>query len=238
MDELARAFSDSGYPVFRPAFTGHCGDPEGHFQIRAEQWEADARRFYGIAKAKSDALRVPLLLVAYSFSGLVFQALGVELPFQRRVYFAPPFETHFWYPLAVWLAGIWPGFTYRTMIPEGYFANERAGLRSLLALDAFLERWRQGRGGGDSAPVLIWDDPGDELVDAPALRKLAEAQRGWSFRALSVDESTLPGKYHHLLIDSQTLGPSEFRRAVKETAEFLAGRAGGKVSGAGIPLPF
>ncbi len=221
MDNLAGAFVRAGFAVYRPAFSGHCGENEKHLYVKAADWDQDARRFYAEAKRKADSLHVPLVLVAYSFSAVVFQVLSDALPFSQRVYFAPALETHFWYPLVVWFAGFWPSLTYHTMVPEGYYANAVSGQRSVLALNEFFLRWQKGEGKADKAPALLWGDPGDELVHVPHLKSFADAKPGWKFAELSIAGSTLKKKYHHLIIDQASLGKKEWERVLDETLKFL-----------------
>jgi len=55
--------------------------------VQPLHWEEDVRRMHGIASARAKELGVPLSLVAYSFSALVFQVLAAEFPFGKRILF-------------------------------------------------------------------------------------------------------------------------------------------------------
>ncbi|HEY8278726.1 MAG TPA: alpha/beta hydrolase [Bdellovibrionota bacterium] len=221
MDEMAAKFAKAGFGALRAAFTGHSGDGDRHLQIRAHDWQEDASRIHSLAQGKAKKLGVPLYLVAYSFSALVFQVLSAELPFAKRVYFAPALATRAWYPIGIKLARLIPDLQFRSWIPDGYAANEVSGLRCVLALDDFFHRWKQGEGREDIAPALIWGDPQDELVNMPAVKKLSEEKRNWSFRELSANGCERRRKYHHLVIDSASIGKSEWERVMGETLRFL-----------------
>lgn len=224
MNQLASHFASNGYEVLRPSFRGHCGKDYDLQAVKAEQWEEDARRFHAQAKVKADALKVPLFLAAYSFSGLIFQSMSEELPFARRIYLAPALETHFWYPIAIFLVNLWPVNFFRTLIPDGYFAQEYGGTRSVIAMNHFFLRWGERRKNADTVPTLIWADPADELVHGPKLKLLAESRPGWEFRALSVSGSTLPVSYHHLVIDEPSMGLEEWTRFTQGSLKFLEGK--------------
>lgn len=223
MDDLRLAFVEAGYEVFRPAFTGHQEENGDFLRVRAEEWENDARRFHAIASQRAKELGVPVFLCAYSFSALIFQALAHELKFDRRVYLAPALKMHFWYPVAIEIVKRWPSFTFRSRIFKNYYANARGGARPVTALHYFMQRWREGRSRADGVPTLIWASPKDELVHGNRLRKLAESREGWEFRELSVAGSTLPKKYHHLVVDQAALGKKEFARVAGETIHFFGG---------------
>jgi len=221
LSEIAKHHAANGYEVLLPSFTGHCGPAETLQNVKPEEWESDARRFHAAAKEKAMKKKVPLVLSAYSFSGLVFQSLSRELPFDRRVYLAPALETHFWYPFVVFLVNLWPTNLPRTVIPEGYYAQEYAGTRSVLTMNHFFLKWNEQRKTEDPTPTLIWASLKDELVHGPRLKKLAEGKKGWKFREVSVSGATLKPSYDHLIVDSASLGQAEFSRMLVETGKFL-----------------
>jgi hypothetical protein len=219
LDSLGNFLARSGLEVFRPAFTGHRGgDGEAFLSVRAEQWEADARQFHAQASARAGELGVPLHHVAYSMSGLIFQALRSELPFARRVYFAPALAMHYWYEPAMWVARTAPWVQFRSRIPHGYNANTVSGFRSAIALHEF---HRRHAGGADRVPTLIWCSLQDELVHGAGLRALAAQNPAWEFREVSIAGCTLPVRYHHLIIDEAAVGPTEWEKITTGTVQFL-----------------
>lgn len=220
MDELAKSFSSAGYEVFRPAFTGHCGENEKYLNVTAEEWEADARRIYGVAAARAENLKKPIHLVAYSFTALIYQTMEKELPFDRRVYLAPPLATKFWYPAVSWLARTFPWITYESKNTMCGF-NVKSGARPLLALEVFLQRWRDGAGKNYSGPVLVFAEPDDELVSYGGLVTFVADKNNWSMERVSNAGHTMPETYHHLIVDSPTLGKEEFSRMLGLAKDFL-----------------
>lgn len=221
MEELAQALANAGYEVLRPSFTGHCREPEELQNVEADSWEKDARDFYAAAKKKADALKVPLYLAAYSFSGLAFHSLRAELPFRKKVLLAPALETKFWYPFAVFLLGYIPKFAFRTQIPNGYYAQEHSGLQAVVAMNHFVLKWQKNKGEPDDGPVLLWVHPGDELVSASGLKEVS-LRRGWDYREIDIKGCELPTCYKHLIVDSAAVGKEQWKKMVEGTLEFLA----------------
>lgn len=221
MDELSVCFASFGYEVFRPGFCGHHGDAEELLGVTADEWEEDAARIHAEAQARAGALGVPMHLLAYSFSGLVFQVLSEKFPFARRVYLAPALALHFWYLPLMWLVRLIPWLTFRSVIPRAYVASERSGLYSVLAMDKFYLRWKLGEGRQSGSPTLIFAARRDELVHGPNLAEMAMEIPGWEFRETNVSGSTLPKAFHHLIVDSVSLGKAEFERVVNRAREFL-----------------
>jgi hypothetical protein len=221
MDALAQELAESGLEVFRASFSGHCEGHGDYLKVTAADWESDARRIHGIASARAKELAKPLYLTAYSFSSLVFQTMAKELPFAKRLYLAPPFETKFWYPVVRWIARTFPDYSYSTLNPY-CGANPRSNGRSLLALEEFLERWRAGRGRDDATPLLAFAEPDDELVSFSGVQAVTSANPRWRVEAISNREHTLPKSYHHLIIDEPSLGNKEWQRLRQSARVFFA----------------
>lgn len=218
MDDLALAFAAAGYEVFRPGFAGHHGKNESYLDVEPAHWERDAREVYAIAEKRAKKLGLSIYLAAYSFSAAVFQSLTEELPFARKIFFAPALATKSWYPVVKVLARIFQGVEYRSMNLKGYFANARGGTKPLLAFDHFLARPKHA-----PEPVLIWIDPKDELVSYRGVRKLAEKNR-WRIEKISIRGSTLRRSFHHLIVTEEALGKKEWTRMIASTLEFLDGK--------------
>jgi esterase/lipase len=221
MDELAQTFASFGYEVLRPGFCGHHGDPEELLGVTAKEWEDDAHRIHAEAQTRANELGVPMYLLAYSFSGLIFQVMSKELPFAKRVYLAPALALHFWYLPLMWLVRWIPWLTFRSVIPREYRASETSGLYSVLAMDRFYVRWKLGEGRETGGPTLIYAARRDELVHGPKLAELAMEIPGWEFRETNVASSTLPKSFHHLIIDSASLGPEQWTTVVNGAREFF-----------------
>lgn len=222
LDGLARTLAARGLEVFRPAFEGHRGDNQAFLKVTASHWQQDSRHFHAIAAARARDVGVPLHLVAYSMSALIFAAMP-ELKFGRRALFAPALSLHAWYPAAMGIAALVPWMKFRSRIPEGFSANPVSSLGSVRALHWFRRRWK---GMPDATPTLIWADSRDELVNARGLRAMAGRSPQWEFREVSTEGCTLPRRYHHLITGEAAVGKAEWERLCRETADFLLNSPG------------
>ncbi len=220
MDELAQLLAQSGFEVFRPAFKGHCDKNKEYLDISADQWEADAKRFHAIAQRRAKNLKRPLYLVAYSFSALVFQVQAKELPFAKRIYFAPALSLKFWYPMVAWAAQQFPSYTYASRVPPGYRANEISGASAIVALEEFHRRWRGGAGRGDSTPILMFASTKDELVNYDGLQTVVADKNNWLLEIVSTEKS-LPQGGNHLFIDQGSAGPEAWSLIKERALNFL-----------------
>jgi alpha-beta hydrolase superfamily lysophospholipase len=218
LDGLGLVLAARGFDVLRPSFEGHRGDNAAFLSVTAAEWERDALEFHALASVRASELGVPVHLVAYSMSALIFAAMP-SLVFSRRVLLAPALALHFWYPIAMWIAALFPWIRFRSRIPEGFSANDVSGMRSATAMHFFRRRWR---GVADATPTLVWADPRDELVSARGLRRMCTGT--WEFRETGITGCTLPQCYHHLITGEAAVGAVEWERVCGETATFLLNR--------------
>lgn len=219
MDQMAREFSQAGFEVLRPAFSGHCGDNKKYLEVAASDWEADARRIYSVGKARAKGLKKPLYLVGYSFSPVVFEALGDELLFDKKIYLAPALSPKFWFPALRFLAKTFPWVTYDSRVPAKCAANQVAGARPILALDHFLERLSSTK--AQEVPTLVVAEPYDELVSYDGLQEYAKSKKTWLMESISNAGATIPHPYHHMIISPEAVGGTEWSKLMKESLEFL-----------------
>ncbi len=210
MGEVSRLLQKAGVAVMQVGLAGHCGGDE-FFSVTAEAFRADARAFHTEASRRAQKLKVPLVLVAYSFSALVF----LDLPFERAALFAPAFATRWWYPAAIWLARRLPASIWlSSVVPDGYRANDRTGPAPMLALDDLMRGFSEE---SISPATLVFVDLQDELVDGPGVKALARS------RGARVEEISVEGRHHHLIIDAASVGEKNWAKVSSTLAPFLLG---------------
>lgn len=225
MEDFARMLAGLGYETLRPAFTGHGESNKEYLAVTPAQWETDARRIHALAAERARAHGgVQLVLAAYSFTAAVFQAMAEELRFDRRIYLAPALATKAWYRGVIWFAESFPGFTYPSMNMKHYQVHPRSGSQPFVALDHFLSRWVQAERRAEPVPTLILMDPQDELLSYPRIMGLADERPHWRVERVSVAGSTLPRRFHHLIVDQPSLGAAEWQRVAGSVAEFLGAK--------------
>lgn len=219
---LAQFLVEQNFSVFLPAFQGHCPSRGSYFTATAEDWLQDAENFYREAQQKAWKKNVPLYLVAYSFSALLFE-LRPELKFQKRILFAPAFATHFWYPAVRLIANWFPHWRFRTRNLPDYAANSESSLHSIKVIGDLLERLESHVADaqiGDTA-TLILADPEDELVNVPRVRELSELRPLWRFEPVTNRGNGLPKSFHHLIVTPDSVATEEWLRMKKIIERFL-----------------
>jgi esterase/lipase len=217
---LAEALTEKSFSVFLPAFHGHCASRGDYLKARSSEWLQDAEQFYREAERKSREKKVPLYLVAYSFSALVYQ-VREDLPFSKKVLLAPALATKFWYPWLITLAKIFPDFQFPSRNLPQYTANSHSSLRGILALDDLLQKFQSGKGQRDQTPSLIILDTKDELVNADGVLEFVQKNQNRKFLPITNDGNALPKSYHHLIVTPESLSPPEWEKMIQAIADFL-----------------
>jgi alpha-beta hydrolase superfamily lysophospholipase len=165
---------------------------------------------YTVAAQRAEQFGVPVVLVGFSLGGLLGCAAALASPqvrFAKLALFAPALAIHRRSKILMSLAR-WPQLVIPSATPAAYRANRgttMAAYNALYAAQAGCERLLDER---LNAPALVFVDPQDELVAAAGLEQLAAERRltRWQFYPVHKGAGAAT-RYHHLLIDSSSVGP-------------------------------
>lgn len=188
-------------------------------------WRDETAAAYAIARARADALDVPLLFSGFSLGGLMgctLAATDAGVRFERMILFAPALAVRPWSRLPLLLRRR-PRYVIRSRAPQRVQANPGTPVAAYIAhfdaLAAFaaadLRRLR--------APALVYVDRADELVSAAGLQRIAARLPGWTLAHVR-KSGDARGEPHHLLIGEQAVGADAWRSICARTAAFVAGR--------------
>lgn len=195
-------------------------------RVTSGLWLDEVRAAHAIAAQRAAQKGVPLFLLGFSLGGLLgcTAALAAGVHFDRLVLLAPALAIHRRSRVLRLLAR-WPQLVIPSATPTAYRANRGttiAAYNALYAAQALYERTVDER---LNVPALVFIDPQDELVSAAGLEQLAAAHRltRWQFHHVhkGADART---RYHHLLIDSPSVGAAVWDRMVERMASHLTAR--------------
>jgi pimeloyl-ACP methyl ester carboxylesterase len=238
MGSLEQELLGCGVEVLRCALSGHGPNfPPAHGlgesaarlnvlrRVTYELWRDEAASAQRIAAARAAQLGVPLVLVAFSLGAPIACAAAVTVPgvrFDKLLLFAPALRIHrrsrVLQPLARWPQLLIPSAT-----PAAYRANQGTTVAAYNALYKAQDECERGVDGRLNVPSLVFVDPQDELVSARGLQRLIR-ERGLSHWQLhqvrkSPDAAT---RYHHLLIDPQSVGAQTWREMAASIRLFFS----------------
>jgi pimeloyl-ACP methyl ester carboxylesterase len=187
-------------------------------------WRDEVSAAQRIAAARAKQLGVPLVLVAYSLGAPIACAAALTSPgvrFDKLLLFAPALRIHrrsrVLRPLARWPQLVIPSAT-----PRAYRANQGTTIAAYSALYAAQDLCERELDRRLNVPALVFVDPHDELVSAGGLQRLI-AERGLSnWQVHPVHKSTgAATRYHHLLIDPQSVGAQTWAEMAAQMRLFL-----------------
>lgn len=179
------------------------------------QWEDKFADDYDRAQDHADVLDLPLYFVGYSLGallGLHFMSKHREHKIKRIALFAPATQTKAFTKITAWFSLLFP----KGSLPSLNLSDYRdRGHTTFAEYKMMHEMQKHIQRETFNVPALIFSSPKDELIDHGKLEKFAGKNAEWKVLALSNQDSPLSRKYHHLMIDDQSLGRSEWEKILK-----------------------
>lgn len=173
-------------------------------------WFQETLRGYEQARQTARQSQVPLVLIGFSYGGLIgldLLASREDVRFQRAVLFAPALSLHGW-DYAIRLFSSFPRMVVPALAPADYLANPGTPMAGYNALFETLDHFESHIGPKLNIPTLVIMDPGDELVSFDGLKRLAEGHHldQWRFCPVRNHRPVLKGMLRHIVIDEASVG--------------------------------
>ena len=223
MEDLAHYFNQLGYDVLNVALYGHRGSLQ-------EMKSASYSAFYEHAKLHMCELlrragNDPIIFLGHSTGAvlqgnLLYELSGLAQRKLRVIWLAPAFELR-WYTRFIGLVS--GPFILPSLSPRAYLANYGTSFNAYSALDEGMQKFKQYFSDNPHVlpPTLIIMDPQDELVDWQANREFFAQTLQVQFTEVRNHSSHLPKKFHHLIIDRESLGDSGWNNLIHTIKNFL-----------------
>jgi pimeloyl-ACP methyl ester carboxylesterase len=179
------------------------------------QWEDKFADDYDRAREHADVLGLPLYFVGYSLGallGLHFMSKHSDHLIKRIALFAPATQTKAFTKITAWLALLFPKGSLPSLNLTDYRDRNYTTFAEYKKMHEIQKEIHRKT---FHVPALIFSNPKDELIDHRKLEKFAGMNAEWKVMALSNQGSPLSRKYHHLMIDDQSLGRSEWEKILK-----------------------
>jgi len=210
MDVLAEFFTNSHCDVLRISLGP---DPL--------QWEEKFKDDYDKAREHAEVLGLPLYFVGYSLgalTGLHYMMKHTDHEFKKMALFAPAIQTKAFTKLSAYLSFLFP----RGCLPSLNLREYRdRNFTTLAEYKVMYQMQHELQMHSCFIPALIFASTQDELIHYANLAKFAGAQEHWKMITISNQDSPLPKKYHHLMIDDQSLGQSEWQKILKNLTAYF-----------------
>lgn len=208
MDELALYLASKKCDVLRISLGS---DPE--------KWTTKFSDYYDEALEQSEILERPLYFLGYSLGALLGVDFIVNHP-QHKItkcaLIAPATHTKLMTKLLSVGGILFPKLSIPSFNLEKYRQQPRTILLSYKIINHLQKKLKKlFNEKSISIPTLLVTSKDDELINSSRLTKLAALYPNWATLELTNKRSQLPIKYHHLMIDSESLGRDEWEKLLK-----------------------
>jgi esterase/lipase len=223
---LADALVAENQGVVLVSLAGHGKDEKEFGKVTRERWLSDVVEGYQEAVVKAKAKGVPVHFLGFSLGGL----LGVDLlasgkvQFTKMVLLAPALRVHARSRLIRLARILGRSFVIPSRSPEDYRAHSGTTVAAYEALFESIDALPDSSFESVNVPTRVFVDPDDELVSADKIKELMKKQNltNWQFNSVDANKSQTSPKYHHLIIDSKSLGEAEWQKLISAIRSFLA----------------
>ncbi len=227
MDQIATLLKDNQIETLRLTLTGHGATPDDFGEISRSQWLKDTQKAYNKARKRADILKVPLYFVGFSLGALVNMDLMAHNPkvkYDRVVLFAPAIRLRIytWAVKVLYLFG--NDFITHSIAPDGYRAHKGVCVAALRALFDSIEALQRSSIQHTNIPTLVMVHILDELVSKRGIRAMCKQHRlhNWQIISLGSLKPMTGPKYHHLIIDENSVGSLRWKKITTTMLDFLS----------------
>lgn len=225
MLELAEQLETMNQDVVLVTLTGHDDDEKAFGTVTREVWLNDLSEAFQEASSKAKAVGVPIQFLGFSVGGL----LGVDLlaagkvHFSKMILLAPALQVHARSRLIRVARILGNSFVIPSRSPEDYRAHSGTTVAAYEALFKSLDTMAASNLDLANIPTRVFIDPDDELVSLEKTETFIAKKRlsNWKLSSVDASQSLTEPKYHHLIIDSKSLGEAEWKKLVEQIRSFL-----------------
>lgn len=238
MESIIEILTGAGIKVVLLSLYGH-GDnylrKKGYIESQArmialksvscELWQEETLQAYLLVKHMAAQQPLPLYFVGYSLGGLLGCELLVSRPevqIDKMVLFAPAITAHT-LNYAIRLLKPFSRIVIPSASPWHYRCNSGTPVAAYLALLASIGCFKKHVRPCLNVPTLVFIDKYDELVSFNRLNRLVSdlSLTNWKIRRIRKKGVHFPMPIHHLIIDSQSVGPKEWLAVKTELLDHL-----------------
>ena len=219
--DVASLFESLQIPVVTVGLTGHNQDADRLKDISEDTWRNDVLEAYHMSVNNKD---VKFCLVGYSLGAAVgLDILSAQIKFNKMVLLAPAIAPRTPVQFLGRVAGKFPSFPLYSAVPERYRANSFLPLKAYDALHHIYSSVKKKRFAHANVPTLVFMDPKDETMSLEVLTRTIEdcELKQWEILELDSDHIHEHARFHHMIMDKNTMGPHNWELFVHHVKDFL-----------------
>ncbi len=238
MNEIVGLLSSNGSIVVNVTLSGHDGDYDAMRTVTRGDWLRDLHQASCAARRKADEYGVPLYYVGMSLGALMHLDMLREtdaVRFDKRVLLSPAISIR-WYAHLIRGANIlYYNIDLMSQSHEDYRVYDELPISAYNALFEAYENVQEakeydGWNTGWNIPTIVFADEKDILIDLDGLHAFIE-EKGltrWEIVAMDNEKSLLAPNYHHLQVDSPSMGSDVWSLFSERVVHFFYSPADGR----------
>ncbi|MBC7540468.1 MAG: alpha/beta hydrolase [Bacteriovorax sp.] len=215
MDSLAKFFASKKCDVLRISLGAN-----------PEHWTEKFSDSYDAALEHAEIMQRPLYFLGFSLGALVGIHYIARHPYQQFIkcaLIAPATHTRAYTIIPALLAKIFPKGSLPSLNLEKYRERSRTTLAEYKKMRTLQNDIKITLKNNDmNIATLLITNPQDELVKSSDLVKFAGSNPMWNTLELTNKGSLLSKKYHHLIIDSDSIGAEEWEKLLQSLSNHFA----------------
>jgi alpha-beta hydrolase superfamily lysophospholipase len=212
MDELAKYFASKKCDVFRISLGEN-----------PDNWAEKFSDSYDEAQEHAEIIQRPLYFLGFSLGALLGVHYIARHPFhqfKKCILMAPATHTKIYTIIPAMLASIFPTGSLPSFNLKNYRERPRTTLAEYKKMNSLQKEINNSLKKNDlNIATLLITTPEDELVASSKLTKFAATNKLWKTLSITNKESLLPKTYHHLMIDSDSIGLKEWEKMLQSLSD-------------------
>ena len=224
MIKLAGFLTEYGSDVVLVILSGHHNDYEKLESLSTKDLINDIKKAYQFAQRLVDRkIGVKLYFVGFSLGGLinlVFLSQSKEVFYHKMLLFAPANALRRRGSLIKLAFFLNDKFQIPSFGLRGYKAYNKIPLNIYKVMAGLVQKLESSKYQNTNQQTLVIIDPKDELVSLKKLKGLIEKYQLDQWEIYKLNSSYIL-KYHHLIIDKQTMGKRNWNHLTVKMLRFL-----------------
>jgi len=227
MEPLVNWLSNQGSAIYLVPLSGHHEKGRSIKEVTATIWEAEMLAGYEQAKKSAVVNGLPLYFLGYSLGALLGQSMIVLNQqggsFDKQVLLAPAMAIRSRSYLLKFLFLFGKHRMLPSFAPQTYRANNALPLALYQILFSEVKKVVQSEAQKLNIPTLIVIDPKDELISYTKLVQYVKRFQLTRYQIITLNDNLKSRRtqYHHLILDEESMGTTNWQLATKAIQAFL-----------------
>lgn len=224
LSDLASFLTQHGSGVVLVSLTGHSNDKKNLLKITKSTWLEDLNEAFLLAKKKNQPDH-PIYFIGFSIGALInLNLLNSRISYDKMVLLAPAIAPKWQVYLAIPFYKLSDRIPVVSIAPAQYMVYSYLPVRVYRIMLELIDSLKEHKYRHANIPTLVAVDPKDETMSFKKLKELIIKFKltRWQVFTLDSKEVTKEIKFHHLIIDKQSMGERNWQNLTQKIKDFFS----------------